>query len=191
MGTWTTGSGAFYRRLESGGSVRAKRCGEVLQWCSDHWPNDLTWPAGLQRPAPNAEAPPPPRAVAVHAVRRAMERYLAAMDDETREAAMRDALEIGMRLDPATGRVACPDALCIALRVERHTYDYVVSRYAMRPKTWPRRSARQSAFLGSQSATDKMFRALRDAGDVRFQPPTLTRGAAAGFAQLTGRRVLD
>ncbi len=167
VGDWITGDGTFYRRLAAGAGARPKRAEQVLQWCSDRWPDDLSWPAGVERPAPNPAAlweQPSPAPVAIAAARRARERLWDLMfSNNPNEAAINAAetvaLRIGMRLDPRTKQVACPDALCAAVGAERRVYDGVVARYTKGRFPIPRR----------RSKAREIWTALRASGDVRFQ----------------------
>ena len=142
----------FCRRLASGAGIRPKRARHVLQWCSDRWPGDLSWPSEIERPTPNAAALWEQLSPALICV--------AAAAEARAKGALAEAERIGKRLDPDTTQVACPDALCAALGMKRAVYDKVVARYA-NFRGRPRR----------RSAASRMFRALREAGDVRFQPP--------------------
>jgi hypothetical protein len=43
------------KRLEAiraGKDIGTRRLGEAIQWFSDNWPEDLMWPAHIQRPEP-------------------------------------------------------------------------------------------------------------------------------------------
>ena len=82
-----------------------------------------------------------------------------AVGPEARRAAAAEAFAIGARLDEATGRIACPAALCAALGVDRQVYYDAIRRHrGGRP---PRRG----------SAAARMVAALRRARDVRFVSP--------------------
>lgn len=84
-------------------------------------------------------------------------------------------LRIGTRIDPKTGHVASPDALCAALGVSRRTYDNVVARF--QPQDGRRRKEPRVLKRGSDTA--RMLAALRTAGDVRFVPSTPSTQEAA------------
>ena len=138
----------------------------MAQWLSDHWPAGATWPADIPRPRPTP--PPEPQAPPVddpaailRTVRAASDRALAAAGVGNLEAWERDdalALRVAATLRD-DGTVACPAALCAALRVPRHVYDDAVRRYVGRPDRQPRRP---------KSPTGRMVAALRAAGDRRF-----------------------
>lgn len=50
------GNGQFFRGLESGKSCTLKTAATVLLWFSDNWPEDLQWPADIDRPAKSKRA---------------------------------------------------------------------------------------------------------------------------------------
>lgn len=50
-------SGGLYRRLRDGHSITVRRAERIIQWLSDHWPADLPWPDGIDRPSPSPESP--------------------------------------------------------------------------------------------------------------------------------------
>ena len=97
---------------------------------------------------------------AVAAARAAFARVVDATSPAEREAAATEALHIGTQLDPDSGQVACPAALCAALGVPRFVYDDVVRRYAGKAPTHPRPGSRPARLLA----------ALQHAGDRRFTP---------------------
>lgn len=39
-----------FDRVASGGSITIRNFERALQWFSDHWPADVTWPDGIPRP---------------------------------------------------------------------------------------------------------------------------------------------
>jgi light-regulated signal transduction histidine kinase (bacteriophytochrome) len=41
----------FYARIETGAGFNIKTFDRLIQWFSDNWPADVTWPAGIDRPA--------------------------------------------------------------------------------------------------------------------------------------------
>ena len=55
VSTYAAGSGDFCDRLERGADLTTRRGARVVQWLSDHWPDDLDWPADIPRPAPRRE----------------------------------------------------------------------------------------------------------------------------------------
>ncbi|MEJ0017498.1 MAG: hypothetical protein WDN25_13225 [Acetobacteraceae bacterium] len=44
-------------RVAEGGSMTMRNYQRCLQWFSDHWPADLPWPAGVERPVPVKSTP--------------------------------------------------------------------------------------------------------------------------------------
>lgn len=56
VSTYAAGSGDFCARLEDGKDITTRRAARVTQWISDHWPEDLEWPADIPRPAPSKDA---------------------------------------------------------------------------------------------------------------------------------------
>lgn len=46
----------FYARLESGAGFNIKTYDRLVGWFSENWPDDLEWPASIERPARMAEA---------------------------------------------------------------------------------------------------------------------------------------
>jgi len=130
----------FSSRLRAGGGCTIRTYGRVLQWFSDHWPSDLTWPIEIQRPDPNPDSP-------------AAKAIASAMPDPN------DPL---YKLD-GRGRIATPDKFVAAINgVTRASYDQVIRKYAdgkprahMKPR--PHTSAHH------------ILCALVRAGDTRFQ----------------------
>ena len=51
-----TGSGDTVSRMERGTSLTARRAAHIIQNASDHWPDDLVWPADIPRPEPQKDA---------------------------------------------------------------------------------------------------------------------------------------
>ena len=46
--------GSWIDRLAAGSAgLTVQRRDKVLQWFSDHWPTDLSWPPDIPRPAPH------------------------------------------------------------------------------------------------------------------------------------------
>ncbi|MDE0028545.1 MAG: hypothetical protein OXU42_03960 [Deltaproteobacteria bacterium] len=54
VGTYAAGHGNFFPCL-SAGRVTIRRAEKVLQYLSDHWPDDLRWPSDIDRPEPTAK----------------------------------------------------------------------------------------------------------------------------------------
>ena len=52
-----TGSGDTVDRIERGTSLTARRAEKIRQKASDRWPDDLTWPPEIERPAPSGNGP--------------------------------------------------------------------------------------------------------------------------------------
>ena len=158
------------------------------------------------RSEPEPEPPPPtPAAVmaavaaAVAAVKAARTRAADALGDAVRDpdwdahrraqaeamAAETQAVAAGMTLG-AHGRIAAPEALCLALGAPRYIYDQVVRAYAdgkPRAHSRPRRSRD-----GGPTPTERMFTALLESGDARFAArragPALAPEVAAALARL-------
>ena len=149
--------------------------------------------------------PPTPAAVmaataaAVAAVKAARTRAADALGDAMRDpdwdahrraqaeaqAAETEAMAVSMTLG-AHGRIASPEALCLALGAPRYIYDQVVRAYAdgkPRARSRPRRSRD-----GGPTPTERMFIALLESGDARFahrrQGPALAPEVAAALARL-------
>ena len=109
------------------------------------------------------------------AVEAAQERQMAAVELEPADwdaahAALAEALAAGSVLGD-DGQIACPDALCRALRVNRSVYQRVLALYAdggPREHGSPRRLARSDLGLPRRSRAEDMLRALVAAGDRRF-----------------------
>ena len=51
-----SGSGDTLKHLQTGSTITTRRYGQVLQWFSDHWPEDLDWPDDVPRPPANASS---------------------------------------------------------------------------------------------------------------------------------------
>ena len=162
-------------RLREGCDITTRRAERALRWFHDHWLDDPDWPdwpAGIPRPEPHgaqaAAEPAPPADDSVHAVRALLDRIHTLRDPATDEtvdwqavtAAQVEMLQVAMRLR-ADGQIASPNALCLALGVERRVYDDVAHHYA---------SGRSDGKRPRGEDTDRrrVFDALIDAGDVRF-----------------------
>ena len=57
VSTYASGSGHTFARLRNGHTITSKRSVHIVQYFSDHWPADLPWPRGIQRPAPAPDSP--------------------------------------------------------------------------------------------------------------------------------------
>ena len=55
IGRYASGNGNFYGRLKRGLDLTTRRAARVIQWLSDHWPEDLDWPSDIPRPTPNPD----------------------------------------------------------------------------------------------------------------------------------------
>ena len=56
VGHLAAGRGAFFVDLRSGRrQCQTGTYERVVQWFSDHWPEDLEWPSDISRPAPNPD----------------------------------------------------------------------------------------------------------------------------------------
>ena len=166
-------------RLREGCDITTRRAERALRWFHDHWLDDPDWPdwpAGIPRPDPardplgaqTAAEPAPPADEPVHAVRALLDRIHKLRDPAISEtvdwqavtAAQAEMLQVAMRLRD-DGQIASPNALCLALGVERRVYDDVAHLYAggrsggKRPR-------------GEDTDRRRVFDALIDAGDVRF-----------------------
>ena len=161
LGVYCANQGEFFLRLARGADVTAGRANRIAAWFSAQWPNDLTWPVGVARPAEPA---------AVGAARAAFKALVDAPNSAARRGAAVKALKIGSRLD-GTGRIACPGALCAAIGVKPQVFEDVVRRYSN-----GRRRGRGTAPRAG-STTARMLAALREAGDVRFTPPSTQEAA--------------
>ena len=163
----SAGQARLFDRLAAGHDITTKRAERVVRWLSDRWPADVEWPPEIPRPAPSPDVPlhrvrP---ADLVGTVQCALDRRLAAVDAGDWEAAKRAEREAyatagALKED---GEIASPTALCLALHVERHSYDDVVRRYGRghRPR-----------LRGEQSDTARVLRFLEAAGDRRFTQET-------------------
>jgi len=56
VATLITGGGVFFKRLEEGRGCTVDSYENCLQWFSNHWPSEATWPDGVARPEPKGEA---------------------------------------------------------------------------------------------------------------------------------------
>lgn len=221
-GALAASDGKFFRRLSDGRTCTVRLANSVIQWFSDHWPADLPWPDGVDRPSPSPESPaaglieahhsgeypcegrtssgggdpsggrrgtpslPSPSLPAAGAdskhehpmkrVKAALDRRHAALtadppDWEAAAVAAADAIWAGAALR-RDGRLASPDALCLALGLDREVYDYCRDR--RRDEAWlPRRGM----------PAETMLAALGASGDVRFASLPAARAALRALAQ--------
>ena len=161
-------------RLRGGASMTLRRARRIVQWLSDHWPDDLAWPDGVDRPAPEPPAggprsdarDPAPTTPAGGGPLAAVRRGIAAMRARLREdppdhsgaqAAEAEAIRAAMELMP-DGRV-CRAAVIEALRIEPSCYDATVRRHRGGGRAAPRRGG----------DPERVLRLLEAAGDVRFR----------------------
>lgn len=52
IGAYAANDGSFITRLKKGGDSGSRVLARTAQWFSDHWPADLEWPDGIERPEP-------------------------------------------------------------------------------------------------------------------------------------------
>jgi hypothetical protein len=50
VSTYVFGSGDMIRRLQAGRDITIGRATRAMQWFSDNWPDDATWPDDVPRP---------------------------------------------------------------------------------------------------------------------------------------------
>ena len=58
VSTRVFGSGDSISRLRNGADMRSERIHDGLQWFSDNWPTDATWPIEVPRPDRTPEPAP-------------------------------------------------------------------------------------------------------------------------------------
>ncbi len=188
VGRWASGGdGRMYGRLRRGHTITVRRAARTVQWLSDHWAVDAVWPPDIPRPTPSPDSPAArsesqapetqiadPVAAVLDLRRRATDATGGDAPDWAEAARCQaEMMRIALRLDPATGRLASPAALCATLGgIPRHAYDDVVRRYAGRPGLQPRRGR------WGQTPTARLVEALRQSGDVRFAPAPASPAAA-------------
>ena len=166
-----TGSSTWLDRCATG-RVTVRSANAVVQWLSDHWPNELEWPTDIARPRSVSDSvaaalmgrPTSPHDL-LGAVKEAKRRMFASVQRGDWQAARRaesDMLAAGMRIGPS-GQIASPAALCRALGVRRHVYDDVIRRY--RDETgagrWPREGNHYRVLAALISAEDARFASRR------------------------------
>ena len=59
LSTWCVGHARLFSRLRDGKGCNAHTYRDALEWFSDNWPEDLTWPADVPRPDPTQKARKP------------------------------------------------------------------------------------------------------------------------------------
>jgi len=50
VATYAQRDGKFFGRLKDGGDCTLRVASRITVWFSDHWPDDLMWPADIPRP---------------------------------------------------------------------------------------------------------------------------------------------
>ena len=55
VGFLAANDGKFFVRLKAGKTCTLRTTERVLQWFSDHWPEDLDWPTDTPRPRPSSD----------------------------------------------------------------------------------------------------------------------------------------
>ena len=165
VGRLCSGDSRLIKRLECGGYCSGQTYTRVLQYFSDNWPIDLTWPADIPRPDPAPDSP------AVQAMT-AWQKERGNLNQSANES----------ETDPLTtlntkGHIADPEAFCKAISfgcaVQRTSFDQVVRQYSDgRPR------ANRMPRSGSNAAV--ILRQLVAAGDARFASRA-SRAARLGF----------
>ena len=56
VGFLAAGDGKFFARLKAGRTCTLRVARVVVQYLSDHWPDDHEWPDGIPRPAPRPKS---------------------------------------------------------------------------------------------------------------------------------------
>ena len=56
VSNWIVGHARLFSRLEAGQGTTVATYNRAAQWFSDHWPDDLAWPANIARPRKSEEA---------------------------------------------------------------------------------------------------------------------------------------
>ena len=148
ISTYATGSGDFFKRLQAGHDVTLRRAIRIIQWFSDHYPADLTWPIEIDRPTPDPDSP---------AAKHLKEKNNAS--EIPRWLALNDQGEIA---DPRAFIRGLFKGRGAAVEAQIKLYYQVVSQYSAggrRAAKWPRKGSIMRAILDH----------LRAAGDVRFR----------------------
>lgn len=52
VGTVIHDQGAFFKKLEAGGSCTMDTFDKAMRWFSANWPGETPWPEGVARPRP-------------------------------------------------------------------------------------------------------------------------------------------
>ena len=204
VGALTAADGKFFARLNAGRTCTVRLANTVLRWFADHWPADLPWPDGIDRPAPSPESPaarpagcddtpdgdlasagggdPAARCAALRS--RSVDALMEGRLDAA-GALRAEMLGIALRLDADTGALACPPALLAALGCERREYDYVCHRYrdgGAAPAGRPRGEMARAILALLVEAGDARFAARRLQGGPAGSspPPSDAHGRAAG-----------
>ena len=163
VGHLSAADGKFFARLKAGRSCTLRTANAVIQWFSDNWPDSVTWPAGVDRPAPSGGVPPLPEVAGLsweESVRALRAAYIGAGPLD--RGPLYDALVRRAGVLNADGKVRSPRLLRFAIACNRETWEYVVANYAA-----GRRKCGQVPRRGGQAA--KLLDALALCGDVRFQ----------------------
>lgn len=50
VGSYAVRDGKFFLRLKDGGGCTLRTAKRVIEWFDQNWPDDLAWPAGINRP---------------------------------------------------------------------------------------------------------------------------------------------
>lgn len=50
IGTVIHNQGAFFKKLEEGGTCTMETFDKAMRWFSENWPSDASWPVGIARP---------------------------------------------------------------------------------------------------------------------------------------------
>ena len=53
---YAAGQGQLLARLQAGCGITVARRDRILQWFSDHWPEEVSWPDDIDRPVPGGVA---------------------------------------------------------------------------------------------------------------------------------------
>ena len=56
VGFLAANDGKFFDRIRAGGTCTLRTAERVVQYLSNHWPEDLDWPPDIPRPEPSADA---------------------------------------------------------------------------------------------------------------------------------------
>ena len=50
ISTYAANDGKFFSRLRTGADCNSRRAERLVQWFSDNWPENLSWPDEIKRP---------------------------------------------------------------------------------------------------------------------------------------------